>query len=341
MNKRGQSELFDITMVLFEIVLAITIGAALFGFFIKPLNESTYFDKLAITTDMGLLMTIINTIPSNIAYYYNPISLNRFWYQLGSDIHTTEVISTPTGEQHVGDMRSSYASSSLYNLNTGILSKPQSIFFLKNGKSITITPTKDFATQPLLAKQRCPIYQPTAAIIDPGHGGLSDGLNKIDTGEVQGPSNEAEITRKIVSLGKFGNFPTTRDTTTDQYISPAARIATIQQAKLPLISIHTGSISYSAVIYIDATSSKASESAALACNIINSLSDIEGLAHTAIVPIDPSHLELYDTRHILEATPVGVYIELGSMDTPIQTTYLQQHAAAFGTAIRHATEALQ
>ncbi|MBI4449162.1 N-acetylmuramoyl-L-alanine amidase [Candidatus Woesearchaeota archaeon] len=335
--RRGQIETTSLIFILFEVTLALSVGAVLQTYFLKPLDENTLFTKTAIVTDLALQLDTILAVPSNGRFTYQHDSVSKFDYRFAGDVAVVDSVKGPLGK------KSFFLDPKRTTIAPG-MSKPTSITLHKHNGELRIIPTSPLEGTLLLGRTRCPTLPSRMKfIIDAGHGGLPGNPNGVDTGITHGGLSEADITRRIVAEGGFGGFAMTRSATIDQYLTADARERAITQSRSILVSIHAGNRQSAdlkqVVAYIDGTAEHASTSASLACHILDELIQTKAVTSTAIVPIAPTVLDRDDTRRILSTGSGGVYLEVGSMATPEEAITLARNTGTLGTGIRRILEA--
>ena len=129
-----------------------------------------------------------------------------------------------------------------------------------------------------------------------------------------------EATRELKNLPLRRTF-LPPDRQTPQRVTD--RIAALQMQQV-LVSIGVGNRKNIIIAYVNSQSKKLQESMALACNILNRISDEMNLQGTAIVPIeldmmrkdDPQtqNIDEADARLVLQGDRVGVFLEIGALN---------------------------
>ncbi len=318
LNRRAQTELFDTTMVLFEIGLVLMVGVVLYGQFLKPIQENTYFAKTYLSNDLALLLSVI-PLAENTALFYTPPSLEKFNYRLSDDVLVYETTPMNSGRASVGQTRAPYLGSKKLKYTSTDVLKPLGMTLMRNGDQISMISTKPTM---LLDSLTCPKLESQKYILDIGHGGMWTNPSGVDTGQVNAGKTEAEILRTAALDSGMGTFATTRSLSKDQYLTSTQREETIKTSGLTLVSIHTGDLLNKAIIDYDGTSLHFPKNAAVACHLANALR-AQGI-DAIPMPIDPDLAQ--DTKKILKFAENGVYLEIGSinLDASLTTDLIQK-----------------
>lgn len=330
LDKKGQVELFDITMALFEIGMILMVGFTLYGYFLKPLSENTFFTKKYLSTDLAMLL---ETIPSanNLAFYYDPTGIQRFSYRIGDDVTVYEDIK-PAGKSIETGWQSTpyYRDSLITYLNTG-LKTPPGIMILKDASDIRFA-DKPTPEEPM--RSICEEVSSISAIIDIGHGGIDGKNSGFDTGDTAAGQIEAELIRTSAREAGLGKHATTRSLETDQHISMQDRESIIEKSKKTLISLHTGTRTKRAIIWYDWMGRDMARSKAMACKLANRLRG--KMIQTQIMPLDLEMQSETDPRQILSYADSGIFLEIGNLIEDPQGT-----AEITRTAIRELRKTLE
>jgi len=324
MQKKGQFTTGY--MLIFELILAAIVAYAVFEAVnnMPNITEAKFFSR-----DIALLLDSISSQPGNILFIYNPPtkSLSKFDFSFsGNKVNVGKDISDPKinseAYPYFSNSRTNYV---IEDGNSIAVSKPSLMHFVKSGDIIKIASSSQQLDKKFNPHRRiCGAIPNTKSVtIDIGHGWSQTKANQgsLYAGD-KGYENvkivqyESEQVRLLAQQLSYANpaLTFTRSVDVDDYVSD-------RMSKLTgdvVISLHANSEQSgknNIKAFINADSAKLAESSALACSLINAMTDkIEFVSGSAIIPSDISFLPADDPRQVLLKDKIAVYLELGNVN---------------------------
>ena len=290
--------------VLFEILLVVLVAGIIFAK-VDDVRTNQMFQKKFLTRDLALVKNVEYAAPGVLAYAYgktNPV-FSQF------------EVALQEGTVTVGQTPYPFAA----DANTKFSSVP-----VAGTKGIALVRSADeqwagLEQQINPLRLNCPQIPAIARItLDAGHGWsqlLADkGEPAGDKGIEASSGYESEITRRL-GAGVYGHEPAfyavTRDLKED---SPMLLEERQRKIEGMLLSVHA-STTPTVKAYVNAHGKNKDESTALACNVLNAVTDAfpASFSGASVIPVDVSRLAPDDAKHVLVADKPGVLLEIGSI----------------------------
>lgn len=323
MNCKSQATT-ETLFVLTEILMVLAAGFLIFGK-LNNISEDHLFVKKFFARDLAVLLNAMHIPQGNILYFYKtqPDILSKLTFTFKNNMVEVKDEKYPMAV-HLSEETTIEKPPQLRILkqhNKLFIDKPTKIIKEEYNKNALACPTK-------------PVLSGTI-VIDPGHGyNPTEQGYQGDIGREGKHGKESIITAQIAqalqSLLKLKgkNVFTTRALTTDieDAKSIEERKITAQQGDI-ILSIHANKDDQeinNLKAYVNQDSPTYLQSYALACTLLNSLSDkfSTQTTGTAVIPISIDQLDPEDDKRILETSKIAVQIELGNIDA--ESAFLPQ-----------------
>ena len=325
----------EMYLFLIELVLVVMSGWIIYEK-VSSIENDHVFEQKFFARDIALLVNTLPAAKGNLVYTYSrelldksDVSLSNEFVQVGSERFP---VALPERQQ------------------LGLLfERPQRLNFYSEGGKIRVDTESGLNTFQI----SCPAIETpiTRIIIDPAHG--------TGTGRFAGSEGftgikgvEAEIILPIaaalVGKSRARNIPvaTTRSIAQQEAKRVSERIAVIpRDATIVGLSVSKEAPSRNVFrIYINAHSSKYEKNYALACKILNKVTQANNVTGASIVPVDLSRLrhddaetidvDEEDIRNVLLPDNQGVYLQLGNIDNAQNTLFEQVIAETIFEVLR-------
>jgi N-acetylmuramoyl-L-alanine amidase len=372
-SKRGEVEKTVLPPLLETLIpLAIVLLGLLW--FIASLASSTWQARQSLATSYALDLDLLPASAGNYMLLDRP-----FWADQKTNLsmlfdkNFVKVYDKSNEAQsaiyyYLPDSRFEYVLSDLKYKNRPVVPK-----IAKTGNKIVVSDAAEHAMTDL-NQLFCPALkvQLKSVILDPGHGwndaeakrekeagGNAADIAKSggDKGAVASFGYESEIARRIAGFAQQARplllKSSTRSLVIDENLDLAGRISKIESGSADaVISIHLGSnpdkAQFNIKAYYNAYGARSSDSAKLACEIVNSLSqnimsvqtsnakNTFFVTGTAVVPVNPDQLLPDDPMQVLVKDKIGVFLEIGNIQQP--GSVLETSQAVIASAVAEAVD---
>ncbi len=336
-TKKGETQdltLMNIFITVFAATVILTITISIYDF-----NKTTKYEKELLATRLTLTTDALLVGDDNIKIKYLPQMFeNKFKYRIQDNL--VEVYD----EQ--GQGKYSFLKKTATKIITQINNKPTESFnIIKNGNDLIFTEQE---ITPM--KTSCPETQGIKSIIlDIGKGYNPDYPEISNKGIQKNSLTESIILTQIakalttrmqnyypIELTRNYEIVTKNGETYEDVISPEKRKQKIKESPNEfLISIHLGEFKTNTIkAYINAEQEKYQQNYAIACEIINELTQdlSQNKISSAIIPIIIQQQK--KDFQILEQKP-GVLIEIGNIELFANTNNIQQTANSIFEGLQH------
>lgn len=322
MGKRGQMQ-HELMITIFDLVLIGMLFLSLMGY-VSSIQSMDFVKKEYLSKDLALLINTVYASPRDITVYYDS-GISDFTFEFQNQRATVYETEVEKGEPT--KVYYPFAIDRNIARQFAKIEGPDQIAISKSHDTLSIdessVPTETEACPDVYTRDDDPTI-----MLDPGHGGTDTGY----TGEVEEAQLVYDIAKQLEQVLP-GTVVSTRELTLSKVslapdLSTEDRLGKIELHEPDmLVSLHCGKAqdSQEVIIYINYYNTQTVRNKKLACLIKNRfIEEFEGL-DVRVRNIRPE--QFGDPRRVLSTegmprAPVGVYIEMGNVNTPLDSSIL-------------------
>jgi hypothetical protein len=290
--------------VLFEILLVVLVAGIIFAK-IEDVRTNQLFQKKFLARDLALVKNVEYSAPGVLVYAYGKTNPVFSLFEVALQEGTVTVGQTPY--PFAADANAKFSSVPVAGTKGIALVRSEGEQWV--GLEQQVNPLR----------LNCPALPSVARVtLDAGHGWsriLADkGEPAGDKGIETSAGHESEITRRL-GAGVYGHEPAfyavTRDLKED---SPMLLEERQRKIEGTLLSLHASTVQ-TVKAYVNAHGKNRDESIALACHVLNAITDAFPAAFSgaSVIPVDIPRLAPDDAKRVLVADKPGVLLEIGNI----------------------------